>query len=398
MESAANLIGLIGEMVNITMKHKQTGEQNLFEGIITNVTMSGYHGQQNAVIITGKSTTIKLDGNDTMDSFMDKTLQQIVDEAVGNSGNGGSVTSKPEFGGKLDYICQYNETCFEFLNRMSWQFGEWFFNNGKETFFGKPPGGDTADITYDIEMTSFNLSANLTPPKYNRYYYLHHDDKEVDEDAPDSVPGVQGYLQKSLNMSKKVYTSDANIPLNPIVTTKKELEDMLKAEKTRSVGDMLIMSGNSQTCKIKIGEKVKIKFPTTMQVGKKEVDTFTVIEVTHNVDQEGHYSNSFKGILSELNNIPMAPCPAPIATSQLAWVKSNADDKKIGRVKVQAQWQKKSNKTTNTDGTYILKYTVTNKPGWESGTRFRERENEDSSNRGIIPDKNVVKGLKWGGQ
>jgi uncharacterized protein involved in type VI secretion and phage assembly len=347
MESAANLIGLIGETVNITMKHKQTGEENLFEGIITNVTLSGYHGQQNAVIITGKSTTIKLDGKDTMDSFMDKTLQQIIDEAVGNSGNGGSVTSKPEFGGKLDYICQYNETCFEFINRMSWLFGEWFFNNGKETFFGKPSGGDVVDITYDIEMTSFNLSANLAPPKYNRYYYLHHDDKEVDEDAPDSVPGVQGYLQKSLGMSKKVYTSDADIPLDPIVTTKKELEDLLKVEKTRSVGNMLIMSGNSQTCKIKVGEKIKIKFPTTMEVGKKEVDIFTVIEVTHNVDQEGHYSNSFKGILSELNNIPMTPCPAPIATSQLAWVKSNADDKKLGRVKVQTQWQKKSNKTTN---------------------------------------------------
>ena len=347
MDGAAKLIGLIGESVNITMKHKQTGEENLFEGIITNVAMSGYHGQQNAIIISGKSPTIKLDGKETMDSFMDKTLQQIVNEAVGNSGNEGSVTSKPEFAGQLDYICQYNETCFEFLNRMSWLFGEWFFYNGKETFFGKPDGGDTIDITYDIEMTSYNLSANLISPKYNRYYYLHHDDKEVDEDAPEEVPGVQGYLHKSLDMSKKVYTSDANLPLDPIVKTKKELEDMLKVEKTRSVADMLIMSGNTQTCKIKIGEKIKIKFPTTMEVGKKEVDIFTVIEVAHNVDQEGHYSNSFKGILSELNNIPMHPHPAPIAGSQLAWVKSNADDKKLGRVKVQAQWQKKNNKTTN---------------------------------------------------
>lgn len=347
MEGPATLIGLIGEPVNITMKHKQTGEENLFLGTITNVTMSGYHGQQNAVIISGKSPTIRLDGKDTMDSFMDKTLQQIVDEAVANSGNDGSVTSKPEFGGKLDYICQYNETCFEFLNRMSWLFGEWFFYNGKETFFGRPPEGDTVDITYDIEMTSFNLSANLTPPKYNRYYYLHHDDKEVDEDAPESVPGVQGYLQKSLDMSKKIYTSVANIPLNPIVTTKKELEDMLKAEKTRSVGEMLIMSGSTQTCKVKIGEKVKIKFPTTMEVGKKEVDTFTVTELTHNVDQKGHYSNNFKGILSELNNIPMSPCPAPIAGSQLAWVKSNADPKNKGRVQIQFQWQKKIGKNTN---------------------------------------------------
>ncbi|MDR2914848.1 MAG: phage late control D family protein, partial [Tannerella sp.] len=258
MESPAKLIDLIGEPVNITMKHKQTGEENLFEGIITNVSMSGYHGQQNAIVITGKSPTIKLDGKETMDSFMDKTLQQIVDEAVSNSGNGGSVTSKPVFGGKLDYVCQYNETCFELINRLSWIYGEWFFYNGQETFFGKPGGGKVAEITYDKEMTSFNLSANLMPPKFNRYYYLHHDDKEIDQYAPESVDGVEGYLQKSLDMSKKVYTSKANIPLNPNVTTKKELEDMAEVEKSRATGEMLIMRGGTQTCKIKIGEKVKI--------------------------------------------------------------------------------------------------------------------------------------------
>lgn len=347
MESPAMLIEMIGEPVIITMKHKQTGEENVFEGVITNVTMSGYHGQQNAVIISGKSSTVKLDGMDTMDSFMDKTLQQIVDEAVGNSGNGGEVTCKPVFGGKLDYVCQYNETCFEFLNRLSWLYGEWFYSDGKKVFFGKPEGGDVAEITYDKEMTSFNLSANLMPPKFNRYYYLHHDDKEIDHDAPDSVDGVEGYLQKSLNMSKKVYTSDANLPLNPNVETKKELEDMVEVEKTRAVSDMLIMSGSTQTCKIKIGEKVKIKFPGTMEVGKKEVDTFIVTEVSHNVDQEGHYSNSFKGIMSGMKYIPMSPCPAPMTGPQLAWVKSNADEKELGRVKVQFQWQKKNDKTTN---------------------------------------------------
>jgi uncharacterized protein involved in type VI secretion and phage assembly len=51
--------------------------------------------------------------------------------------------------------------------------------------------------------------------------------------------------------------------------------------------------------------------------------------------------------MSGMKNIPMSPCPAPIAGSQLAWVKSNADEKKLGRVKVQFQWQKKNGKTTN---------------------------------------------------
>ena len=88
MDDTATIINLIGEPVIITMKHKQTGEENIFEGVLENTILSGYHGEKNSIVLTGKSPTIKLDGKETMDSFMDKTLQQIVDEAVANSGNG----------------------------------------------------------------------------------------------------------------------------------------------------------------------------------------------------------------------------------------------------------------------------------------------------------------------
>ena len=344
MDDAANLIDLIGKDVIITMTHIEKPIENIFSGIVTNISMAGYHGQQNAVVISGKSPTIKLDGKETMDSFMDKPLDSIVNEAVGYSGNGGSVTVDPKFTANIDYICQYNESCFDFLNRLSWLYGEWFFYDGIKTYFGKP-GEDTEEkLEYDVHMTSFRMDANLVPPKYNRYHYLHHDPKDIKFDAQDSVTGVEGYLQKSLSKSDELYTSEAKLPLNPIVKTMKELEDMLEVEKTRSVSQMLVASGTTQTCAVKIGQNVKIVFPESMEVSKKEVDTFRVTQVTHNVDQEGHYSNSFSGIMSKLENIPMAPCPSPMTGPQLAWVKSN-DDKK-GRVKVQFQWQKKD-KTTN---------------------------------------------------
>jgi len=130
MDDPTTMINNIGKDINITMKHKQTGEENLFAGIITNVSFAGYHGNQNSIVITGASPTIKLDGKPAMDSFMDLPLQQIVEESVSNSGNGGSVTANPKFGSKLDYACQYNESCWNFLNRLSWQFGEWLFYNG----------------------------------------------------------------------------------------------------------------------------------------------------------------------------------------------------------------------------------------------------------------------------
>ncbi|MDR3339872.1 MAG: phage baseplate assembly protein V [Candidatus Symbiothrix sp.] len=346
MDDPTKMIKYIGEDLNIIMKHRQTGEQNLFAGIITNVSFSGYHGQQNSVIITGASPTIKLDGMPAMDSFMDLPLQQIVKEAVSNSGNGCSVTANPKFGSKLDYVCQYNESCFDFLNRLSWQFGEWFFYDGQDTCFGLKYGNETI-LEYDREMTYFDLSANLTPQKFNRYQYLKHDDRGIDTDDQSGIPGVRGYLQVAKSRSESVYTSEVTAPLMPDINTKKDLDDLVKAEKSRAVGGMLIMRGKTQTCKVKIGDTVKIRLPKKMDVAVKSVDTFLVTQVTHVVDQEGHYSNSFEAIIDGIEAIPMAEPRIPIAGSQIATVKSNDDPRKQGRVKVEFQWQKRKNKTTN---------------------------------------------------
>lgn len=345
MENPTKIIKMIGEDVSITMKHRQTGEQNLFNGIITNVSMVGRHGEQNNFIISGCSPTIKLDGQKTMDSFMDKPLSLVAQEAIANSGNGASVTVSPVYGSSLDYICQYNETAFEFLNRLSYMYGEWFFYDGSTTYFGKPGPAGAEDVIYDIDMTHFNLSANMIPAKFKRYNYMHHMDKEMVSPAPDTVSGVRGYLKVALDKSNSVYTSDANSPVDAFVLSKKDLDDVVKAEKSMAVANMLVFTGSSHTCKVKIGGVANIKLPKTIRTTVKDVDTFLITEIRHEVNQEGYYSNTFRGILDGIENIPMEPVAMPIANPQIATVMDNADDK--GRIKVQFQWQKDNNKSTN---------------------------------------------------
>lgn len=53
--------------------------------------------------------------------------------------------------------------------------------------------------------------------------------------------------------------------------------------------------------------------------------------------------------------------------------------------------------TDNGDGTYQLKYKVTNTSGWESGTRFRRDNDGNKQNDGIIPDKERGDGVDMGG-
>jgi uncharacterized protein involved in type VI secretion and phage assembly len=119
-----------------------------------------------------------------------------------------------------------------------------------------------------------------------------------------------------------------------------ELEAVAKAEKNRATAGMLTVSGTSQTSKVKTGDKILLKLPDKMETTKKEVDTFLVTSVIHEYDLKGKYRNSFTAIPGASENIPMPAVYFPKAFSQFAPVKSNDDEKKLGRVKVEFQWQK----------------------------------------------------------
>jgi len=344
MESAGRTFHLLGEEVQIEMKQRKGDGMNLFTGVITQVSYIGHHGGQNHIRISGCSPTIKLDGSKTMDSFMDMTLNSIVSEVVGTSGNGGEVTPQPKFTGKIDYICQYDETCFEFLNRLSWIYGEWFFFDGQQCYFGRQDA-KKEEITFESEMTTFDLSANLVPSKMKRYHYLVHDDYETDSKASD--PSVIGYHTVSQWRSSQVYTSDATLPTEAVALNMYDLDVVTEAEKNRATFNMLTISGTSQTSKVRIGGRVLVKLPKNMKTTKKEVDTFLITSVVHEYDLKAEYRNTFKGIPDIVQNIPMPPVNFPKAFPQLATVKTNADEKKLGRVKVQTQWQKDTGKTTN---------------------------------------------------
>jgi len=319
MESPGLTFRLLGEEVKIEMKHKKGDGMNLFTGIITQVSYIGHHGGQNHIRISGCSPTIKLDGSKTMDSFMDMTLNGIISEVVGTSGNGGEVTSQPKFTEKIDYICQYDETCFEFLNRMSWLYGEWFFFDGQQCYFGRQTGKKEV-ITFESEMLTFDLSANLVPSKMKRYHYLVHDDIETDTKAPD--PSVIGYHTVSQWKSSTVYTSDAILPTGTVILNDSELVKVTEAEKNRATFNMLTISGTSQSSKVRIGGTVLVKLPVNMKTTKKEVDTFLVTSVIHEYDLKGEYRNTFTGIPDIVENIPMKPIVTPVAQPQLAWVKT----------------------------------------------------------------------------
>ncbi|MEN9918029.1 MAG: hypothetical protein RL662_465 [Bacteroidota bacterium] len=347
MQDPVKIIKLIGESISVIMKHTLTGETNVFNGLVSNVSLTGYHGLNNHIVIEGISETVKLAGKPNMDSFVHKTLEQIVNESVQNSGNGALVTAKPEYVQPIDFQMQYNESCFDFLNRMSYLYGECFYSkDGSDVFFGKPTLDDPVDIKYDIDMTDFSLRASLLPPRFQHYNYLEAYHEEKIKSTRKSVPEAAGYLQPALKKSEGIYTSEVSTPLEGLVHDPDSLLRMVDIERTRTVADMLVLSGSTHTCKIGLGRVITVSFPGNAQISTSP-GAFVLTQVIHTVSQEGHYTNTFSGVRAALGYIPIAAVALPIPAPQRATVLSNADPLGKGRIQVQFQWQKYVSKQTN---------------------------------------------------
>ena len=342
-QTPEKFIGYIGETASISFAHKQTGESYDFEGIITQVEMVGSMGETGGVAIHGTSPTILYENNRTLDSWMDQSLSTIIKEVTQEYGKV-NLVSNPKYAAPIPYMAQYNESVFDFMNRLSALYGEWFYYDGTKVYFGKPDRDNTEKIVYDMDLEEVRLVANLVPGKSARYDYVAQENKQHNADTPAKPDGMNDLQSIAHSCSEKAYTAKTTSAADPHVTDKAELDEQMRIVKNASGANLLNIKGIGKTCRIRIGEIIDVSFPDRMKL--PPLGKFRIVGIEHEVRRDGHYSNSFVGVPDGTVHIPVPDVKRPLALPELATVKENNDDKGQGRVKVAFDWQK-NGKTTN---------------------------------------------------
>lgn len=342
-QTPEKFIGYIGETVSISFVHRQTGESYDFEGIITQVEMVGSMGETGGVAIHGTSPTILYENNRTLDSWMDQSLYTIIKEVTQEYGKV-NLVSNPKYAAPIPYMAQYNESVFDFMNRLSALYGEWFYYDGTKVYFGKPDRDNTEKIVYDMDLEEVRLVANLVPGKSARYDYVAQENKQHNADTPAKPDGMNDLQSIAHSCSEKAYTAKTTSAADPHVTDKAELDEQMRIVKNASGANLLNIKGIGKTCRIRIGEIIDVSFPDRMKL--PPLGKFRIVGIEHEVRRDGHYSNSFVGVPDGTVHIPVPDVKRPLALPELATVKENNDDKGQGRVKVAFDWQK-NGKTTN---------------------------------------------------
>jgi len=340
------MIALQGKTVVIRMKHEFSGDESIFKGIITSIGMDGDKGVSGTLHYRGYSTTILLESGRTMDSFTDATLGEIVSEVVEKYGNGISIVNNPAFKSRIPYVQMQEESAYEFLRRLAWQYGEWFYYNGQVLYFGNPYKEKDENLIYDIDMDSMHFSSCVAPFHFSRHDYLSDSHMDMFGDDSEAVRGINTYLANAMKTSEGMYRSQTTMYSHTATGHPLDIEHFTAVEKGRKVSSLVWMTGNTKTCRVRIGEPVVVQIPPNM-CKRRDMGRYRIVELTHRIEVSGGYANSFKGIPASMEYIPTEDMRMPVAHAMLAEVTDNADPENLGRVQVQFAWQKSRNKTTN---------------------------------------------------
>lgn len=325
------------------------GDQQSFTGIVTKVELAQSHGYHGVVIVSGFSPSILIDRGPDMGSYLSKDLSTIIRQATQDTpSNDLRISLNPARTAPIDYIIQYRESDFAFINRLSAEYFEWFYYDGVQLNFGKPAQqGADVDVVYGRDVQSLQYGIQVAPLKYRKFAYNPIED-EIFSSESASGQNSQPDLSFAVQASNTVYSQVYNQPTPVRIDTKSDIDTHVSNESKALVSDLLKVSAGGDNPMVRLGGIVNIDMSLRQDLAfsTQNLGRFLVTSVFHQLDGLGHYYNSFDGVVADTECIPVRSYDKPEPDLQLAIVLDNNDPKKQGRVKVSFKWDCNSNDPT----------------------------------------------------
>ena len=353
---------LIGKEITVSLETDSIEKESLkadtdtvsdidFSGVI--VGASGNRSRSEfSVNIEAYSWDALLKDNPSCKSFENKTLNDIVNDVIDDYNEHLDPEVDARFTEQIPYCVQYNETNYQFLQRLAKRYGEWFYNDGKRLIFGNIPEGENIKLvypsqdvpSYSIDIKMQHVSFNHVASSYNSY------------DA-NQKEGIEEMQREYNTLSEQVFQASQscfvkstlqNLHSGGFADSDGRETILNVSTKTQARGEkagMLTYTGTTYCSKIKIGSKLiitdnYIPNATSYEKSKVEQDEILVTELVHYFSADETYSNYFVGIPAVCDYPPYSDSDIyPITQSCRAKVKDNEDPNNLGRIRVQFDWQ-----------------------------------------------------------
>ena len=343
------------------------GSQNAdieFEGIIVSARARRCETEF-AIIVEAETKDTALKDHPDCKIYNEDTLANIVNEEL----NGAEAEVQPKMEDQIFYTTKYNETTYEFLQRLARRHGEWMFNTGKKLHFGKLTDQESISLAYPSQdLPEYSARLQTFHPNF-RYYALGLNEYmvgfaykgEEQDNTGNKLNDATFAASKEVYKAETKYmmrgaTLEADEKVEASMSDPDYIEDA-RAERQGIRANMLVYHGKTFCSKMKIGAKLTIKDNYTSSGSlsdKSEVqqDEILITEVIHKVSIDDEYSNEFQGITANIDYPPyhdpniFPRCDHPLR----ARVSDTNDPKHWGRVKVYFPWMKEKYKEDHKNG------------------------------------------------
>ncbi|MDQ0968626.1 type VI secretion system secreted protein VgrG [Flavobacterium sp. W4I14] len=337
----------VGKTLTASFGHSAEGMQN-FVGLVSKVELSQSHGYHGVLIVSGYSPTILIDRGPDLGSYLDKDLNEIVKLATKDTpANDLKVVANAARNTSIDYIIQYRESDFAFLNRLSAEYHEWLFYDGKQLNFGKPNAQKDISLFYGRDVQEMQYAMEIAPIKNKRFSYNPKQNEMLLSESTGKVDGTPD-LSHAVKASNLTFSKTFNQPSLIRVDNNNDIKNLVENEEKANTSELLKVTARGDNAGLSIGSIAEITMSLRKELAftSESLGKFLITSITHHIDENGKYHNTFEGKVSTTERLLVKNFEKPQPDMQLADVIDNNDPQGQGRIKVKFKWECLTNDVT----------------------------------------------------
>ena len=251
---------------------------------------------------------------------------------------------------QLDYICQYEESDFDFVRRLALQYQEWMYYDGLKLVFGKPRRlPDPIKMEFGTSLSSLNIGLQTLARPEQVFTFHSGANREMDRKTPDKAYGHDRMAGDAFRAALPSYPKAARQYSIQRVSSIDDLENYVLLKQAAETAETHYVTAESQDPRLHVGSVISLYSSFLKGVGnlsQESLGDFIIIEMTHEVSESCYYKNRFKAIPGTVMSLPNPKVEMPLAETQMATVLSNADPHGAGRVQVRMNWQTDNMRTS----------------------------------------------------
>lgn len=357
---------IIGKKITVSLKTVSIESESLngggdtiadieFKGFITSASATRENSCYR-IQVEALSWDALLDDAAACKSFEQKSLSDIVNDVTSEYSGQLNALIDARFKDEIPYCVQYNETNFQFLQRLARRYGEWLYNDGTRLVFGNLNKQDSVRLSYPgIDIPSYSVDLRTQHVKFNHMSSSYNAYDATQKEGINEAKKVYNSLsEKVFKASESLYTKETlqNLHSGGFADNDGRETVLNVSTKTQARGikaGMLTYSGTTYCSKIKIGSTLIvvdnfITNPMTNAKSPVDQDEILITNLIHHFNADKEYRNYFYGIPAECDYPPYSDSDIyPYAPSCRAKVMDNEDPNNLGRVRVQFDWQAQLN-------------------------------------------------------